>query len=86
MFERALQIDPNDAEALTRSAETYASMEQRVGRPRDDYDVKIFAQANRAINPAPDDSGCTSQRPDIWACRAAPVKPSRRRRRAGSIR
>ena len=58
LFERALQIDPNDAEALTGSAETYAfDWNNGWGDPGTDYDVKILAQANRAINLAPDDSG-----------------------------
>ena len=55
-FERALQIDPNDAEALAGSAETY--MNDRFngwGDPGTDYEAKVLGQANRAINLAPDD-------------------------------
>jgi adenylate cyclase len=55
-FERALQIDPNDAEALAGSAETY--MNDRFngwGDPGTDYEAKVLGQANRAINLAPED-------------------------------
>jgi tetratricopeptide (TPR) repeat protein len=57
LFERALQIDPNDAEALAGSAETYAN--ERFfgwGEPGTDYEAKILGPANRAINLAPEDA------------------------------
>jgi adenylate cyclase len=58
LFERALQIDPNDAEALTGSAEAYANdWNNGWGDPGTDYDAKILGQANRAINLAPDNPG-----------------------------
>jgi adenylate cyclase len=55
LFERALRIDPNDAEALVESAETYA-LDWNNGwvEPGIDYDDKILGRANRAINLAPD--------------------------------
>jgi len=58
LFERALQIDPNNAEALSGSAETYAfDWNNGWGDPGTDYDARILGQANRAIDLAPDDSG-----------------------------
>ena len=57
-FERALEIDPNDAEALAGSAQTYAfDWNMGWGDPGTDYDAKILGPANRAINLAPDDPG-----------------------------
>jgi adenylate cyclase len=57
-FERALQIDPNNAEALAGSAQTYAyDWNNGWGDAGTDYDARILGQANRAINLAPDNSG-----------------------------
>jgi adenylate cyclase len=56
LFERALKIDPNYAEALAGSAETYYNdYFNGWGEPGTDYDTKILGPANRAINLAPDD-------------------------------
>jgi adenylate cyclase len=56
LFERALQVDPNDAEALAASAETYFyDWFNGWGGPGTDYDAKILGPANRAINLTPDD-------------------------------
>jgi adenylate cyclase len=56
LFERALEIDPNDAEALAGSAETYFNdWFNGWGDPGTDYDAKILGPANRAIALAPDD-------------------------------
>jgi adenylate cyclase len=58
LFERALQIDPNDAQALAGSAETYVfDWNNGWGDPGTDYDAKILGPANRAIDLAPDDPG-----------------------------
>ena len=58
LFERALQIDPNDAEALAGSAQTYVfDWNNGWGDPGIDYDAKILGAANRAIDLAPDDPG-----------------------------
>jgi adenylate cyclase len=55
-FERALEIDPNDAQALAGSAETYMNDHfNGWSEPGTDYEVKVLGQANRAINLAPDD-------------------------------
>ena len=57
LFERALQIDPNNADALAGSAVTY--LDDRLfgwGEPGTDYEAKIMGPANRAINLAPDDA------------------------------
>jgi adenylate cyclase len=50
LFKRALEIDPNDADALAGDAITYAS-EYAFGwtNPDTDYDAKILGQADRAI-------------------------------------
>ena len=50
MFEQALKIDPNDAEALAGSARVYG-IEYSLGwgDPGTDYDAKVLGHANRAI-------------------------------------
>ena len=49
-FDRALEIDPNDADALAGEASTYM-MEYAFGwtNPETDYDAKILGQADRSI-------------------------------------
>jgi adenylate cyclase len=55
LFERALQIDPMDVDALNGSAATYFfDFINGWGDPGTDYDAKVLGQANRAINLAPD--------------------------------
>ena len=55
LFEQALEIDPNDADALAGDAYTYL-LDYIYGwtNPQTDYDAKILAQADRAIALAPD--------------------------------
>jgi adenylate cyclase len=50
LFERALEIDPNDVDALVGSATTYLA-EYSYGwtDPKTDYDAKILGQADRSI-------------------------------------
>jgi TolB-like protein/DNA-binding winged helix-turn-helix (wHTH) protein len=56
LFERALQIDPDDAEALAGTAETYFYDWFYGWRdPAIDYDAKVLGLTNRAIGLAPDD-------------------------------
>ena len=55
LFEQALAIDPNSAEAITGIAATY--YREHVfgwGSPGTDYDTKMLGQADRAIGLAPD--------------------------------
>ena len=49
-FDRALEIDPNDADALAGEADTYLT-EYAYGwtNPETDYDAKILGQADRSI-------------------------------------
>ena len=55
LFDRALQIDPNDADALAGSAGTYfQAYFLGWGDPGTDYEAKVLGQANRAIALAPD--------------------------------
>jgi adenylate cyclase len=55
LFDRALQIDPNDADALAGSAGTYLNdYFFGWGDPGTDYEAKVLGQANRAIARAPD--------------------------------
>jgi adenylate cyclase len=55
LFERALQIDPTDVDALNGTAATYFfDFINGWGELGTDYDAKILGQANRAINLAPD--------------------------------
>ena len=55
LFDRALQIDPNDADALAGSAETYV-VDYFYGwrDPGTDYEDKVLRQANQAIMLDPD--------------------------------
>jgi adenylate cyclase len=54
LFEQALEIDPNDADALGGSAATYLN-EKAYGweKPDTDYEAKVLGQADRAIALAP---------------------------------
>jgi adenylate cyclase len=54
-FDRALEIDPNDADALSGEAATYLA-EYTYGwtNPETDYDAKILGQADRSIALASD--------------------------------
>jgi adenylate cyclase len=55
LFEQALKIDPNDAEALAGDAITYLfEYVYGWGNSATDYDAKILGQAERAIALAPD--------------------------------
>jgi tetratricopeptide (TPR) repeat protein len=55
LFDRALQIDPDDADALAGSALTYyAGYFYGWGDPGTDYEAKILGQADKAILLAPD--------------------------------
>ena len=55
LFDRALQIDPNDADALAGSAETYVvDYFYGWGDPGTDYEDKVLRQANQAITLDPD--------------------------------
>jgi adenylate cyclase len=55
LFERALDIDPNDADSLAGSADTYyRDYINGWGDPGADYEAKVLAQADRAILLAPD--------------------------------
>ncbi len=55
LFDRALQIDPNDADALSGSADTYINdYLYGLGDPGTDYEAKALGQANRAIELDPD--------------------------------
>ena len=55
LFERALQIDPNEVDALDGTAVTYFfDFINGWGDPGTDYDAKVLGPANRAINLAPD--------------------------------
>jgi len=57
LFERALEIDPNDADALAGSAQTYMS-EYAHGwtDPETDYDAQIIGRADRSIALARDNA------------------------------
>jgi adenylate cyclase len=58
LFERALQIEPNNADALAGSARTYnADCLYGWRDPGTDYDTKVLGQANRAIALDPNNVG-----------------------------
>ena len=54
LFEQALQIDPNDADALAGEALCYEVEYLFFANPETDYDAKVIDQADRAIALAPD--------------------------------
>jgi TolB-like protein/class 3 adenylate cyclase len=55
LFDRALQIDPKDADSLAGSAYTYfVDYQYGWGDPGTDYEAKALGQADRAIKLAPD--------------------------------
>jgi tetratricopeptide (TPR) repeat protein len=55
LFERALQIDPNEIDALDGTAVTYFfDFINGWGDPGTDYEAKVLGQANRAIALDPD--------------------------------
>ena len=55
LFDRALKIDPNNADALAGSADAYyIEYFYGWGDPGTDYEAKVLGQANRAIALAPD--------------------------------
>ena len=54
LFEQALKIDPNNADALAGEAYTYSNEYSLVRNHETDYDEKILGPADRAIAIAPD--------------------------------
>jgi adenylate cyclase len=65
LFERALQIDPNDVDALDGTAGTYFfDFINGWGDPGTDYDVKVLGQANRAITLDPDNRSAYWEKAD----------------------
>jgi tetratricopeptide (TPR) repeat protein len=55
LFDRALQIDPKDADSLAGSGYTYfVDYVYGWGDPGTDYEAKVLGQADRAITLAPD--------------------------------
>jgi adenylate cyclase len=54
LFEQALKIDPNDADALAGEALSYVDERLFFANPETDYDAKVIGQADRAIALAPD--------------------------------
>jgi adenylate cyclase len=56
LFEQALKIDPNDADALAGGAECYLREYFYFANPKTDYDAKVIGQADRAIALAPENT------------------------------
>jgi tetratricopeptide (TPR) repeat protein len=54
LFEQALKINPDNADALAGDAYTYVQEYLGWRNPETDYDAKILAPADRAIALAPD--------------------------------
>jgi adenylate cyclase len=54
LFERALKIDPSDADALAGGAYSYVLENAQKRNPETDYDTKILSPADQAIALAPD--------------------------------
>jgi tetratricopeptide (TPR) repeat protein len=57
LFEQALKIDTNDADALAGEATCYLEEYFYFANPETDYDAKVIGQADRAIALAPDSMG-----------------------------
>jgi adenylate cyclase len=77
LFERALQIDPNDADALSGSAQMYyVDLQNGWGDPGTDYEAKVFGQANRAIALAPDSARGYVAKAHYLNMSGRPAKPS----------
>src|SRR5574337_876304 len=57
LFEQALKLDPNDADALAGAAEAYANEFFWWKNPDFDYEAKILDLVDRAIAIAPDSAG-----------------------------
>jgi tetratricopeptide (TPR) repeat protein len=56
LFEQALKINPNDADALVGEAECYLYEHLYWNNPQTDYDAKVIGQADRAIARAADNA------------------------------
>jgi TolB-like protein/DNA-binding winged helix-turn-helix (wHTH) protein/Flp pilus assembly protein TadD len=72
-FERALQIDPDSADALAGSAATY--LRDYVfgwGDPETDYEAKVLGQANRAIALDPERIGAYQVKADYLSMSGRP--------------
>ena len=54
LFERALKIDPNDADALAGAARCYMNEYFNWPKPEIDYDAKVIGKADQALALAPD--------------------------------
>jgi adenylate cyclase len=54
LFEQALKIDPNDADALAGEAASYSLERLLFANPETDYDTKVIGPADRAIALAPE--------------------------------
>jgi len=54
LFEQALRLDPNDADALAGEASTYENEFIPWKKPETDYEAKILGRVDRAIALAPD--------------------------------
>jgi TolB-like protein/DNA-binding winged helix-turn-helix (wHTH) protein/Flp pilus assembly protein TadD len=76
LFEQALAIDPNDADALAGDAYSYLIERGYQINPDTDYDAKILGEADRAIALAPD---------SLWAYYAKSVYLSYSRRAAEAL-
>jgi TolB-like protein/DNA-binding winged helix-turn-helix (wHTH) protein/Flp pilus assembly protein TadD len=76
LFEQALAIDPNNADALAGDAYSYLIERGYQINPDTDYDAKILGEADRAIALAPD---------SLWAYYAKSVYLSYSRRAAEAL-
>jgi TolB-like protein len=83
LFDRAPQIDPNDADALAGSAYAYyISRMFAWGDPGTDYEAKVLGQADRAIVLAPEQRPSISRKIGLSdQFTAAPRRTGRRRGR-----
>jgi adenylate cyclase len=73
LFDQALKIDPNDADALTWEAEAYKN-EFAAGwrNPAIDYEAKVIGQADRAISLAPDNARAYATKSNFYTVTGRP--------------
>jgi len=77
LFDQALSIDPNDAEALAGSARIYGiEYGLGLGDPGTDYDAKVLRPANRAIALDPDNIRAHYTKSEYLTMSRRPTKAS----------
>jgi len=72
LFDQALKIDPNDADALAREAGAYKDQFFGWRNPAIDYEAKVLGQADRAISLAPDNVAAYAVKSNFYTLTGRP--------------